>query len=73
MVKEWELEALPEKSPFEETRVTNSDGSVVVEFGYREIGVASPLEDDDVIAFLGNGRRMMIGYDNEGAYKYENP
>lgn len=66
MVKASGLGTLPEKSIY---RVTKRGGINTVEF--RELG-ASPLEDDDVIAFIDtDGRRMLIGHDKEGAYKYE--
>ncbi len=66
MVKEYELSSILEKSPYIFKK--NRDGTIVPSF--RELGVAS-LEDDDVIAFIENGRRMFIEYDKDGAYKYE--
>lgn len=71
MVKEWELDSIPEKSPYSEQRVENAEGTVTIILEFREIGVSPPLEDDDVFAFIDkDGRRMFIGYDSEGAYKY---
>lgn len=65
MVKKSELALLPEKSPYKKKLVNG-----VMELSIREIG-ASVLNDDDVIAFIDlDGRRMFIGHDKEGAYKY---
>ena len=71
MVKEYEIGSLKEKTPYRETQVKNPDGTTTLLLEFREIG-ASSLEDDDVMAFIdADGRRMFIGHDEEGAYKYE--
>jgi len=70
MVKAWELDSLPERLPYDEERVQNADGTVTIIPSLRDV-VATSLEDDDVIAFVGtDGRAMFIGHDSGGAYKY---
>ena len=69
MVKIWELDSLPEKSPFIKTEVRDPDGSVVIEVSFREMA-ASSIGEDNVIVFTDDGRRMCIAHDSDGAYKY---
>ena len=69
MVKIWELDSFPEKSPFIKTEVRTPDGLVFIEISFREMA-ASSIEDTNVMVFTDNGRRMCIAHDSDGAYKY---
>ena len=63
--------ALPERSPIREKVEKQSDGTLL-RIPYFPLLVSVELGDNTILFFHDkDGREMEIGYDVEGAYKYE--
>ncbi len=61
--------ALPLKNTYD-VKTIKRGGRLVYVPMFREI-IAQNIEDDDIMCFIEDGKRMSIGYDKDGAYKYE--
>lgn len=66
-----EAMALPEKQSFSIRKEKQPDGTTLIIPYFREL-VAVDMDDKAILLFEDkDGRVMQIGYDTEGAYKYE--
>lgn len=70
IVSKEKLSSLPERGFIRFKRVENADGTFTDTPYFPQI-MSVKFDEKMIIAFVENGRAMMVGYDEEGAYKYE--